>query len=69
MTATQQQGNPFSRFTKTVISAVRHLNGELTGAGEAMARTNRFPQPRPQADPAQVKDVQPVSTSKVLTGV
>jgi len=67
MTATQQQGNPVTRFAKTVIGAVRNLNSELTGAGEAMARTNRFPQPRPQADLAQAKQAHPAG--KVLTEV
>jgi hypothetical protein len=67
MTATQQQGNPVTRFAKTVIGAVRNLNGELTGAGEAMARTNRFPQPRPQAVLAQAKQSHPAG--KVLTEV
>ena len=69
MTTTQQTSNPITRWAKTVIGAVRNLNGELTGAGEAMARANRFPQPRPQADPAQAAQVHPVSSAKVLTGV
>ncbi len=69
MTATQQPGNPLTRWTKTVISAVRHLNDELTAAGEAMARSNRFPQPRAQADPAQATKAHPASAGKVLTGV
>ena len=47
MTTTQKPGNPVTRFAKTVIRSVRKLNAELTAAGEAMARTNRFPQPRP----------------------
>ena len=47
MTATQQPGNPVTRFAKTVIGIVRNLNSELTGAGAAMTRSNRFPQPRP----------------------
>jgi hypothetical protein len=59
MTATQQAGNPVTRWAKTVIRSVRNLNGELTGAGEAMARSNRFPQPRPQADLAQAKQAHP----------
>jgi len=45
MTATQQQGNPVTRWAKSVIGIVRNVNGELTGAGGAMARSNRFPQP------------------------
>jgi hypothetical protein len=47
MTATQQPRNPVTRLAKSVIGAFRNVNGELTGAGGAMARTNRFPQPRP----------------------
>jgi hypothetical protein len=69
MTTTQQTGNPVTRWAKTVIGAVRNLNNELTGAGEAMARSNRFPQPRPQADLTQAKQVHPASSGKVLTGV
>jgi hypothetical protein len=69
MTATQQPGNPVTRWAKTVIGAVRHLNDELAGAGEAMARSNRFPQPRPQADLAQAKQAHPASGGKVLAGV
>jgi len=67
MTATQQPRNPLSRFAKSVIRFVRNLNGELTGAGEAMARTNRFPQPSPQAGLAQAKQAHPAG--KVLVGV
>jgi hypothetical protein len=55
MTATQPRGNPVTRFAKTVIRSVRNLNSELTGAGEAMARSNRFP----QASPEQVKQAHP----------
>jgi len=69
MTATQQAGNPVTRWAKTVIRSVRNLNGELTGAGEAMARSNRFPQPRPPADLAQARQVHPAASGKVLTGV
>jgi hypothetical protein len=67
MTATQQQGNPVTRFAKTVIRYVRSINGELTGAGEAMARSNRFPQPSPQAGLEQAKQAHPAG--KVLAGV
>jgi hypothetical protein len=67
MTATQQQGNPVTRFAKTVIRSVRNLNGELTGAGEAMARSNRFPQPSPQAGLEQAKQAHPAG--KVLAEV
>jgi hypothetical protein len=67
MTATQQQGNPVTRFAKTVIRSVRNINGELTGAGEAMARSNRFPQPSPQAGPEQAKQAHPAA--KVLAEI
>ena len=59
MTATQQQGNSVTRFAKTVIRSVRTINSELTGAGEAMARSNRFPQPSPQPSPEQAKQAHP----------
>jgi hypothetical protein len=45
MTAIRQPGNPLTRWTRTTIRAVRHLNDELLGAGEAMARSDRFPRP------------------------
>jgi hypothetical protein len=67
MTATQQQGNPVTRFAKTMIRSVRNINGELTGAGEAMARSNRFPQPSPQAGLEQAKQAHPAG--KVPAGV
>jgi hypothetical protein len=67
MTATQQPGNPVTRFAKTVIGVFRTLNSELTGAGEAMARSNRFPQPSPQAGLEQAKEAHPAG--KVLSTV
>jgi hypothetical protein len=67
MTATPQQGNPVTRFAKTVIGAFRNLNGELTGAGEAIGRSNRFPQPLLQAGLEQAKQAHPVG--KVPAGV
>ena len=67
MTATQQHGNPVTRFAKTVIRSIRTLNSELTLAGEVIARSNRFPQPRPQADLAQAKQAHPAG--KALAGV
>ena len=69
MTTTQQTGNPVTRWAKAVTGAVRKLNDELLGAGQAMARANRFPQPRPQADLAQARQLHPASSGKVLTGV
>jgi hypothetical protein len=59
MTATQQQGNPVTRFAKTVIRSIRTLNSELTLAGEVMARSNRFPQPSPQSSLEQAKQAHP----------
>ena len=35
---------PFTRWIDAPFAAVRYLNKELTGAGEAMARSNRGPQ-------------------------
>jgi len=69
MTTTQQPGHPMTRWAKTVIRTFRNLNDELLGAGEAMARSNRFPPPCPQADLAQAKQVHPVTADKVATGV
>jgi hypothetical protein len=69
MTAIQQPGNPLTRWTKIVIGALRHLNDELLAAGEAMHRSNRFPQPRPQANLAEAKRIHPASAGKVPTGV
>ena len=69
MTATQHPANPFTRWTKTVISAVRHANDQLLAAGDAMARANRFPQPSPQGDLAQAKQAHPASSEKVPAGV
>jgi hypothetical protein len=45
MTTTQPQ-HPFTRWITAPFHALRHLNEELTGAGGAMARSNRSPQPR-----------------------
>ena len=69
MTATQQPGNPLTWWAKTVIGAVRHLNHELLAAGKAMERSNRFPQPRPQADLAEAKRVHPDTADTVPTEV
>jgi hypothetical protein len=46
MTTTQPR-YPFTRWIDAPLAAIRYLNEEQTGAGGAMARTNRFPQPRP----------------------
>ena len=69
MTATAQPRRPLTRWATAPIRAFRYLNQELLGAHETMIRSSRFPQPRPQADPAQASQVQPASSEKVLTGV
>lgn len=73
MTATRQQRHSLSRWAMTALSrairALRHLNEELLGAGEAMARSARAPQPRPQADASRAKHAHPASAGKVTTGV
>jgi hypothetical protein len=67
MTATTQPRRPLIRLATAPFRALRYLNQELLSAGEAMARANRFPQPGPQADPAQAKHARPTSADKVPT--
>jgi hypothetical protein len=50
MTTTQPRRSR-TRWATAPFRAVRYLHEELTGAGEAMAGANRFPQPRPQSRP------------------
>jgi hypothetical protein len=69
MTATAQPRRPLIRWATAPFRALRYLNEELLGAGEAIARSNRFPQPRPQAAVAQAKQADPASAGKVPTGV
>ena len=69
MTATAQPRHPLTRWATAPIRAFRYLNRELLAANEAMISSSRFPQPRPQAAPAQAGHVQPASSDKVLTGV
>ena len=69
MTATAQPRRPLIRWATAPFRALRYLNQELLGAGEAIARSNRVPQPRPQADPAQAEHAHPASTGNVLTQV
>ena len=64
---TAQPRHLLIRWAAAPFRALRHLNQELLGAGEAMARSNRFPQPRPQAGPAEAKHAQPAPMSKALT--
>jgi hypothetical protein len=63
MTTTQPR-HPFTRWIDAPLAAIRYLNEELTGAGEAMARSNRFP----EADPAEAKLAHPASAGQVLMG-
>jgi hypothetical protein len=69
MTATAQPRRPLIRWATALFRALRYLNEELLGAGEAIARSNRFPQPRPQVAVAQAKQADPASAGKVPTGV
>lgn len=73
MTATRQQRHSLSRWPITALSrairTLRHLNEELLGAGEAIARSARAPQPRPQPDAAEAKPAHPASAGKLTTGV
>ena len=67
MTTTQPRS--FTRRLTAPFRALRHLNWDPTGLGEAISPASRFPQPRPQADPAAAEYAHPASTGKVLTGV
>jgi hypothetical protein len=66
---TTAQPRPLIRWATAPFRVLRYLNQELLSAGEAMARSNRFPPPCPQADPAQGEHAQPASACKVLTQV
>jgi hypothetical protein len=69
MTATAQPRRPLTRWATAPLRALRYLHEELLGAGEAIARANRFPPPRPQADLAKATHAHPASAGKVLTQV
>jgi hypothetical protein len=69
MTAAAQPRHPLIRWATALFRALRYLNEELLAAGEAIARSNRFPQPSPQADPAQAGHAHPASAGNVLTQV
>jgi hypothetical protein len=56
---------PLIRWATAPFRAVRYLNQELLGAGEAIARSNRFPQPSPPAGPAEPEHAQPAPPGKV----
>ena len=64
---TRQPRHPLIRRVTAPFRALRYLNQELLGAGEAIARANRFPQPRSQAGPVEAKHAQPAPVSKVPT--
>jgi hypothetical protein len=73
MTATQRPRHRRTRWAITApsraIRTLRYLNEELLGAGQAMARSARAPQPGPQADLAEAPHAHPASAEKVLPGV
>jgi hypothetical protein len=48
-TTTTQPRHTTPRWLTAPFRAIRHLNDELTGAGEAIACSNRSPQRRPQS--------------------
>ena len=68
MTATRQPRNPL-RWAIRVLQFLQCQNEQLIVSGEAIIRSARAPQPRPQADPAEGTPAQAASTGKVLTGV
>ena len=70
---TLQPRRPFIRRAITApgraVGIVRYLNDELLAAGDAMARSNRFPQPGPHVQAAQVMPVSLASADRILTEV
>jgi len=64
---TPQPRRPLIRWATAPFRALRYLNQELLGVGEAIAGSNRFPQPRPQTGPVAATPAQPAPVSKVLT--
>jgi hypothetical protein len=68
-TATTQPRHTITRRLTAPFRALQHLNEELTGAGGAIAGSNRFPQPSPQAGLAEAGHVQAATGGKVLIGV
>jgi hypothetical protein len=68
MTTTQPR-RPYTRWLTAPIRAFRHLNDELTGAGEAIACSNRVPQSGWQADLEEAKRFQAAEAAKVLAEV
>jgi hypothetical protein len=49
-----------------VIDVLRYLNDELLAAGDAIARSNNFPQPGPRAHAAQLMPAFPASAGQVV---
>jgi hypothetical protein len=68
MTTTKPRRSLTRRLT-VPFRALRHLNWDPTGLGEAISRSSGIPQPRPQADLAEAKRVHPASVGKVPVGV
>ncbi len=67
MTTTQPRRS-LTHWLTAPFRAFRYLNDELTSAGGAMARSNRFPQPGPQADLTEAERVLPASAGMWLMG-
>ncbi len=72
MTATRQSRHSLFQWVTTAprwaIRTLRYLNEELLGAGEAIARSARAPQPGPQADTAEAEHAHPAPSVEVMTG-
>ena len=66
---TRQPRRPLIRWAMTapgrVIGILRCLNDELLAAGDAIARSNNFPQSGPRAHAAQVMPAFSASVGKV----
>jgi hypothetical protein len=59
MTTTQPRRS-FTRRLTAPFRALRHLNWDPTGLGEAVSvMTSRVPQPRPRADLARARQAHP----------
>ena len=67
MTTTQPRS--VTRWLTAPFRAVRYLNWDPTGLGEAVSPASRFRQPGPQADLAEAKPVHRASVGKVPAGV
>ena len=60
---------PSRRWLTAPIRALRYLNEGLLNAGEAMVRSDRFPQSRPRPHPAEAKRAHPAPVGKVASAV